>query len=103
MSKTIIVPTNAYMSYTVSKEGYSTVEGNVFVDSDKVIDVVLEELSSTVTVEIEWHTAPAPISMYVDGVEYYEYETSAGSTTTHIHSIWTTTSSDVRSCSLIIR
>jgi len=50
MSKTIIVPTNAYMSYIVSKEGYSTVEGNVFVDSDKVIDVVLEEQPATLTI-----------------------------------------------------
>ena len=66
MSKTIIVPTNAYMSYIVSKEGYSTVKGNVFVDSDKVIDVVLGEQNSAKFI-INPTPSNAVVTMSVDG------------------------------------
>lgn len=60
MSKTIIVPTNAHMSYIVSKDGYSTIKGNVVVDSDKVIDVVLEEQTS-----VNFTINPTPLDSVV--------------------------------------
>lgn len=81
------VAAGSTVNYTVSKEDYSTAEGNVFVDSDKVIDVVLQEEGAKVTVNIDWGGAPAPIYLYVNGVEYYDYESAAGSTTTHTHII----------------
>lgn len=81
------VDAGSTVNYAVSKEDYSTVEGNVFVDSDKVIDVVLEEAGAKVTVNIDWMGAPAPVYLYVNGVEYYYYESVAGSTTTHTHLI----------------
>lgn len=79
MSKTIIVPTNAHMSYIVSKEGYSTVKGDVIVDEDKVVDVVLEEQSG-----VKFTLIPPPAAEYMsitvngetEEVEMYEYKTS---------------------------
>ena len=46
MSKTVIVPTNAKMTYIVSKEGYETVKDHVVVDKDISIDVTLEEVQN---------------------------------------------------------
>lgn len=66
MSKTIIVPTNAHMSYIVSKEGYSTVKGDVVVDSDKVVNVVLKEQTSAKFI-INPTPSNAVVTMSVDG------------------------------------
>lgn len=54
MSKTVIVPTNAKMTYIVSKEGYETVKDHVVVDKDMSIDVTLEEVqNNNANVEIQ--------------------------------------------------
>ena len=67
MSKTVIVPTSAHMSYIVSKEGYSTFKGNVVVDSDKFIDVTLEEKPTTAMFTINPTPSDAVVTMSVDG------------------------------------
>ena len=67
MSKTVIVPTSAHMSSIVSKEGYSTFKGNVVVDSDKVIDVTLEEKPTTAMFTINPTPSDAVVTMSVDG------------------------------------
>ena len=46
MSKTVIVPTNAKMTYNVSKEGYETIKDHVVVDKDMSIDITLEEIQN---------------------------------------------------------
>ena len=67
MSKTVIVPTNAKMTYIISKEGYSTIKGDVVVDSDKVIDVVLEEKPTTAMFTINPTPSDAVVTLTADG------------------------------------
>ncbi len=67
MSKTFIVPTNAEMKYVVSKDGYNTISGKILVDSDKVIDIILEEKPTTAMFTIIPTPSDAVVTLTADG------------------------------------
>lgn len=59
--------------------------GGMILDYNNIVEI--KEPDASVNVEIEWHAASAPISMYVDGNLFYEYDQLYSTTTTHTHSI----------------
>ena len=65
MSKIVVVPTNAKMTYTVSKDGYETIKGDVVVLGNTSIDVVLS--SNTATITINPTPSDAIVTLTADG------------------------------------
>ena len=68
MSKTVIVPTNAKMTYTVSKEGYETVKDHVVVVGDVILNITLEEkVDREFTLTINPTPSDAVVTLTADG------------------------------------
>lgn len=73
--------------FTLKLNNYIPQSGNMIVNEDTTLDIVLEEAGVNVTVNIGWHAASADITMYVNGESYYEYPQIYSGSTTHTHKI----------------